>query len=167
MLTVTIPFLCPDPSLTTDNVMEELGEVEGKWRELADWLYIPESKRDDIAVTHHSDSDRLRAVMEYWIQTSPCPSWKRLVSALEQIDMFTLAEHVRDKYCGGNHSILTSTSGVCTCLACMIDKDRSVFFQSLCLCMLCCTVCVCVCVCVCAFEIEIQVFAHTWPQTRP
>ena len=35
--------------------------------------------------------------------------------------MFALAEHVREKYCGGNHS---STSGVCTCLACMIDKGR-------------------------------------------
>ena len=101
MLTDTIPFLCPDPSLTIDNVMEALGEVEGDWRELGDQLFIPESKRDDIAVTHHSDSDRLRAVMEYWIQTSPCPAWKLLVSALGCIDMFTLAEHVRDKYCGG------------------------------------------------------------------
>ena len=111
MLIVTIPFLCPDPSLTTDNVVEELREVEEEWRELGNQLYIPESKREDIAVTHHSDSDRLRAVLEYWIQTSPCPSWKLLVLALEWIDMFTLAKHIRDKYCGGNHSILTSTSG--------------------------------------------------------
>ena len=135
MLTVTIPFLCPDPSLTTDNVMEELGEVEGKWRKLGDSLFIPESKLDNFAATHQSNCDCLRALMENWIVTHPCPSWKRLVSALKWIDMFTLAEHVRDKYCGGNHSILTSTSGVCTCLACMIGKDRSVFFQRLCLIM--------------------------------
>ena len=95
------PLPLPDPSLTTDNVMEELGEVEGKWRKVGYWLFIPKSKLDDFAATRQSDSDCLRALMEYWIDTHPCPSWRRLAIALKGMHMFTLADRVRDKYGGG------------------------------------------------------------------
>ena len=88
--------------------MEELGEVEGKWRELGYRLFIPTSKLDVFAATRQSDCDCLRALMEYWIDTHPCPSWRWLVIALFKMHMFTLAGRVRDK-CGGGEPLIVLT----------------------------------------------------------
>ena len=100
---MTILFLYPELSLTTENVMEELKEVvqEVDWRKLGNWLYISKSKCESIAATHHTHGDCLRALVDHWIHTHPCPSWRRLAWVLEYMEINTLAEHIRDKFGGG------------------------------------------------------------------
>ena len=93
------------PPLTADNV---LTAVQGMhWRRLGEellpgeiiqgTLYYP--KVDEIQQQHLSDGDRLRAVVETWVQGGGIhkePSWRGLIWALDYLNMTGVADTIRD-----------------------------------------------------------------------
>ena len=71
-----------DPTLTVENVAEVMGEV-GDWERVAPRL-IPYSKLQEIKQQTSSERKKSRAVGEYWVNTHPDPSWKKLAEVLYQ-----------------------------------------------------------------------------------
>ena len=70
-----------DPTLTVENVTEVMGEV-GHWERVAQALYIPDSKLQEIKQQSSSEKEKSRAVGGYWVNTHPVPSWERLAQVL-------------------------------------------------------------------------------------
>ena len=73
------------PELTSENVMMA---VEGvSWDIFGIWLFIPESKRDEIQRLYSDDSMRCQALIQYWLDLDPSPSWKRVITALDSMPL--------------------------------------------------------------------------------
>ena len=103
-----------DPTLTTDNLMEVVKEVEHRWEDLGLWLGVPDSKREEIIDSlYQSDHHRMEAVVDYYVRYYPTPSWKGVAGALRGMDLDDQAEEITAKYIKG-----TDVTGVnhVTCL---------------------------------------------------
>ena len=76
-----------DPTLTVENVTEVMGEV-GDWERVAQGgmytlgLGIPDSKLQEIKQQSYTERDSSRLAGEYWVNTAPNTSWRRLADAL-------------------------------------------------------------------------------------
>jgi len=77
-----------DPTLTVENVMEVMGEV-GDWESVAKGgdifiggLKIPDSKVQEIRQQSYTKRDRSQLAGEYWVNTDPDASWRRLADVL-------------------------------------------------------------------------------------
>ena len=77
-----------DPTLTVENVTEVMGEV-GDWERVTQGdfgytfgLRIPPSKLQEIKQQSYTERDRSRLAGEYWVNTDPNASWRRLADAL-------------------------------------------------------------------------------------
>ena len=88
-----------DPTLTTENLMEVVKEVEDCWENLGDRLRVPYSKLEEIESLYQSDHHRMEAVVDDYIR-SPTPSWKRVAEALHRVN-HKQAEEVKAKYVKG------------------------------------------------------------------
>ena len=75
-----------------------LTAVQGvNWRTLGEKL-LPSSKVDEIEQLYQSDDDRLRAVIECWIQGDGWdeqPSWRRIIYELDDADETRIADNIR------------------------------------------------------------------------
>ena len=89
-----------EPTLTTDNLMEVVKEVEHCWRSLGSSFGVPASKRREIRSLYQSDHHRMEAVVDYYVR-SPTPSWKHVAVALQGEDLHKQAEEVKAKYVKG------------------------------------------------------------------
>ena len=84
----------PGVPLTPSNVMgavEELRRVQG----LADWLYIPQSKEDEIKRNFPDKMEQKKQMISYWINTDPLAVWRRLIRALDGMRETQLADLIR------------------------------------------------------------------------
>ena len=68
--------------------MEVMGGV-GNWEWVARGvlsygLKIPDSKLQEIMQQSYTNRDRSRLAGEYWVNTDPCASWRRLADVLYQ-----------------------------------------------------------------------------------
>ena len=90
-----------DPTLTTDNLMEVVKEVEHRWKDLGRELDVPESKRGKIIRLYRSDHHRMEAVVDYYIRYCPTPSWKHVTKALQRMDLDEVAAVITTKYAEG------------------------------------------------------------------
>ena len=75
-----------DPTLTVENVTEVMGKV-GNWEWVARGncrcgLGIPDFKLQEIKQQSYTKRDRSRLAGEYWINTDPNASWRRLANVL-------------------------------------------------------------------------------------
>ena len=84
-----------DPTLTTDNLMEVVKEVEHRWRDLGRKLGL------DI----YRLSGMVNVVDDY-VRRYPTPSWKQVARVLQEMELDKLADEVTTKYVrgmNGNH----------------------------------------------------------------
>ena len=83
--------------LTPSNVMREVREVEDWWGEggLGRYLFVPESKREEIRQKFPDEMEQKKQLITYWINTDPLASWRRLIWALDLMKDTTTADSIR------------------------------------------------------------------------
>ena len=91
----------PDPTLTTDNLMEVMKEVEDRWEDLCLELRMRRSKRDEIRSLYQSHHHKMEAVVDYYVRYHPTPSWKEVTGALRWKDLDEQADKITAKYIKG------------------------------------------------------------------
>ena len=98
-----LPLVSPptDPTLTTSNILSVLSGVEERWEVLGEELDVGWSKRDEIRRNHQTSTDRIAAVINFFIRYYPIPSWQRIASALQRMGLHDLADVVTTKYVRG------------------------------------------------------------------
>ena len=91
-----------DPTLTPDNIMEVVKEVEHRWEELGRHL-MPASrfKVENIKGLYQSDHLRMEAVVDYFVKCHYDSSWKKVAAALQEMELHKLADEVTTKYVRG------------------------------------------------------------------
>ena len=70
-----------DPTLTVENVTKVMGEV-GDWERVGYELGVPDSKLQEIKQQSYTKRDSSRLAGEYWVNTDPDASWRRLANVL-------------------------------------------------------------------------------------
>ena len=94
-----------DPTLTTDNLMEVVKEVEDHWDMLGFRLHVPQSKREEISRHYKSDHWRMAATLDYYVRRSPILSWKTIALALQLAELHKQADEVTTKYVKGRYDM--------------------------------------------------------------
>ena len=99
----TVPSLSTlAPPLTVENILTAVQGVA--WRKLGEGLFpltiisggqMTHPKLDEIERQHQSDDDRLRAVIECWLQGDEEPTWKRIVWTLDGTTETRTADNIR------------------------------------------------------------------------
>ena len=56
-----------------------------RWSGLGIFLNIPDSKRDEIRRLYSGDSKQCQALIQYWLGLDPSPTWRRVITALDDI----------------------------------------------------------------------------------
>ena len=79
-----------DPTLTTDNLMEVLKEVEHHWKDLGLIFGIQLSGVHGMA-----------DVVDEYVRRYPTPSWKQVTTVLQEMKLDKLADEVTTKYVRG------------------------------------------------------------------
>ena len=100
-----------DPTLTTENLMEVVRGVEGRWKHLSIQLVVRDSEIQKIQPLYRSDHQRMEALINHYVRYKPSRSWKGVASALERMQLPQLAEMITTKYVRGMWQGLLLTSG--------------------------------------------------------
>ena len=98
-----------DPTLTTDNLMEVVKEVEHHWEELGYKLDVQLAEVRGMA-----------DVVDEYVKHYPTPSWKKVATALQEMKLDKLADEVTTKYVrgmDGNH------------VTCLIQKLKLIMYS--------------------------------------
>ena len=86
-------------------MLSVLSGVEERWEELGRRLlvvpHVWRSKMNEIRRLHHTSTDRVGALSNFFIRYDPTPSWQRIVSALQEMGLYDLADVVTTKYVRG------------------------------------------------------------------
>ena len=90
-----------DPTLTTDNLMEVVKEVEHRWGDLGYRLNASLSKMLEIESLYLSDHRRMETVVDYYIRHYPTPSWKDVAIALLNMKLRKQSKYVMTQYVKG------------------------------------------------------------------
>ena len=90
-----------DPTLTTDNLMEVVKEVEHRWEEFGDKLVMPPSKLENIKDLYQTDHLRMEAVVDHYVKYDPFSSWKRVGTTLQEMEQHQLANNITTNYVRG------------------------------------------------------------------
>ena len=81
-----------DPTLTTDNLMEVVKEVEHHWKDLG----------HKLGIVMYQLSVRVMAdVVDEYVRHYPTPSWKKVATVLQEMNLDKLADEVTTKYVRG------------------------------------------------------------------
>ena len=95
---LTVPPSISAPPLTVENVLKHMNVQEVKdWREVGNWLLgYGSTKLKAIEKKYSSNEDRMRAVVQQWLQgRGQPPSWRRLVLALDRAGDIQAADPIR------------------------------------------------------------------------
>ena len=101
-----------DPSLTLANLTQLLQDV-GDWYLVCRSFDIPYSVRHSIEFQHSSQSERVKALEEWYLNNHPCPSWRHVAHALYVQEEHGVLEVLKSRYLKGescgfwNCSIIT------------------------------------------------------------
>ena len=98
---------CPTtaPKLTVDGAVRVVEGIQN-WRRLGRWLWIPDSRLDEISQL--SPRERKKVVMTYWMENDHFPSWRRLLHALDGMGEKAIADSIRhcaEPLTGSQHSL--------------------------------------------------------------
>ena len=92
-----------DPTLTTDNLMEVVKEVEHRWEDLGRKLglrtrtnIVPGKVQAQLSGVHG-----MVDVVDEYVRRYPTPSWKKVATALQRMELDKLADEVTTKYVRG------------------------------------------------------------------
>ena len=86
-----------DPTLTTDNLMEVVKEVEHHWLDLGRKLGLPMHRLRVLSGMVHG----MAGVVDEYVRHCPTPSWKKVATALQRMELDKLADNVTTKYVRG------------------------------------------------------------------
>ena len=92
-----------DPTLTTDNLMEVVKEVEHHWEDLGQKLGLRThltsvgGKLQEQLSGVHGMAD----VVDEYVRCYPTPSWKQVAAALQEMMLDKLVDEVTTKYVRG------------------------------------------------------------------
>ena len=109
-----------DPTLTPENVLAELQEVQLSGRdESSDYLDMSLDTHDDL-IRHHGDGAQGKsALVNEYLSHHPYPRWSQIVRLLEKMERdgkarAGLAQEVKDKYMTSEYTILytCTTQGI-------------------------------------------------------
>ena len=89
-----------DPTLTTDNLMEVVKEVEHHWEDLGHKLGFLKVNGQLVDVDRKEIHGMADVVDEY-LRRYPTPSWKQLTTVLQRMELDKLADEVTTKYVRG------------------------------------------------------------------
>ena len=92
-----------DPTLTTDNLMEVVKEVEHRWEDLGHELGLRTQSLSDRQLIG-VDGEEIRGmtdVVDDYVRHYPTPSWKQVGAALQKMKIDKLADEVTTKYVRG------------------------------------------------------------------
>ena len=86
--------------LTPSNVMRVASEVEEWWGdgydgEMAGQLFIPDSKQEEIRQMFPGEMEQKKQSISYWINMDPLASWRRLITRLDWMRQFRVADSIR------------------------------------------------------------------------
>ena len=93
----TIPVSTIAPRLNVEEVFKHVQGVKD-WRKVGKWLLgYNESKVDAIERKYSTDSDRLQAAVQQWLEGGGLtqPSWRRLVWSLDLAGDTNVADPIR------------------------------------------------------------------------
>ena len=76
--------------------MAALRGIERRWNDIGECLYVPWPTRLEIRSQHSTDSDRLRAVILYFLTLHPRSSWRCVINALHWMKEHQVAEQIQD-----------------------------------------------------------------------
>ena len=89
-----------DPTLTTDNLMEVVKEVEHHWEDLRRELGLPTlygyGTKWQLSGVHG-----MADVVDEYVRHHPTPSWKQVATVLQEMEIDKLADEVTTKYVRG------------------------------------------------------------------
>ena len=91
-------FICtPGVPFTPSNVMRKVKEVRRWWGNgsLTNYLCIPKSKQEEIRRNFPDEMEQKRQSISYLINTDPLAGWRRLITALDRMGKFQLADRIR------------------------------------------------------------------------
>ena len=88
-----------DPTLTTDNFMEVVKEVEHCWEDLG--LKLGLNTYVDDLEEHLIGVHGMSGVVDEYVRHYPTPSWKKVTTALQELELDKLADEVTTKYVRG------------------------------------------------------------------
>ena len=89
-----------DPTLTTDNLMEVVKEVEHHWEDLGHKLGLPKVDGQLVDVDW-KEIHGMAAVVDEYVRRYPTPIWKEVATALQEMELDKLADEVTTKYVRG------------------------------------------------------------------
>ena len=92
-----------DPTLTTDNLMEIVRDVEHRWKDLGGNLCL---RTQDFLHSRLIGVDgqvihRMADVVDEYVRHYYAPSWKEVATALQEMELDKLADEVTTKYVRG------------------------------------------------------------------
>ena len=90
-----------DPTLTTDNLMEVVKEVEHRWEELGGSLGVPVSKLENIKGLYQTPHLRMEAMLDHYVKCYPYSSWKNVGTTLQKMELHQLANNITTTYVRG------------------------------------------------------------------
>ena len=89
-----------DPSLTLANLTQLLQDVRD-WYLVGLSLNIPRLELDNIQSQHSSQSERVKALWEWYLNNHPCPSWRNVAHALYVHKEHGVLEVLKSRYLKG------------------------------------------------------------------
>ena len=109
-----------EPSLTATNLCSLLGSVKD-WgtsiNGLPRYLRIPDSKVAEMERLYRDLSQQQSALIQFWLDTYPAPSWELVCYALYLVGEYEVLENVQNKYFKGILYMCTIYNTVlCNCL---------------------------------------------------
>ena len=87
-----------DPTLTTDNLMEVVKEMEHRWEDLGCKLGL---RTVGILSSQFPKAHGMADVVDEYVRRYPIPSWKEVATALQRMKLDKLADEVTTKYVRG------------------------------------------------------------------
>ena len=91
-----------EPSLTATNLCSLLDDVKDWGTEGLPWrLQIPDSKVEEMEQLYPDLSQRQSALIQYFLDAHPAPSWELVCWALYQEEEYEVLENVQNKYFKG------------------------------------------------------------------
>ena len=91
--------------------MEVVRGAEDRWKDLSDKLIVRYSEVQKLQLLYQSDHQKMEALINHYVRHYPFRSWKKVASALEEMQLPQLAEMVTTKYVRGMWQGLPLVSG--------------------------------------------------------
>ena len=82
--------------------MEVMKEVEHHWFDIGKGLHLGSPQLEDITSLFYLNArGKMEAVVKNYVKCSPTPSWKDVAVALQEMNLYELADEVTTKYVKG------------------------------------------------------------------